>query len=225
MHAFLLQGLITIVDRGKGEKLARLYERAGIETQLICLGSGTAKSEIVEYLGLGELEKDILFSAAPRCMLRSGLEKLRAELPFSKPGGGIACSVTFSSVSMAALRQIQKEAAIIETGEAEKMDEKRTHDMIVCVTDRGQAELGMEAARQAGASGGTVVHARGFNAKEEENFLHLLIRPEKELVLIIVPLAERKKVMQQICDAIAQTTGEAGVIFSLPVDDVMGLHR
>ena len=105
------------------------------------------------------------------------------------------------------------------------MDEKRTHDMIVCVTDRGQAELVMEAARQAGASGGTVVHARGFNAKEEENFLHLLIRPEKELVLIIVPLAERKKVMQQICDAIAQTTGEAGVIFSLPVDDVMGLHR
>ena len=35
-----------------------------------------------------------------------------------------------------------------------------------------------------------------FNAKEEENFLHLLIRPEKELVLIIVPLADRKS-----CDA------------------------
>ena len=52
-----------------------------------------------------------------------------------------------------------------------------------------------------------------------------LIRPEKELVLIIVPLADRKTVMQQICDAIAQTTGEAGVIFSLPVDDVMGLHQ
>ena len=76
-----------------------------------------------------------------------------------------------------------------------------------------------------GPAGGTVVHARGFNAKEEENFLHLLIRPEKELVLIIVPLADRKTVMQQICDAIAQTTGEAGVIFSLPVDDVMGLHQ
>ena len=48
------------------------------------------------------------------------------------------------------------------------MDEKRTHDMVVCVADRGQAELVMEAAKQAGASGGTVVHARGFNAKEEE---------------------------------------------------------
>lgn len=44
-------------------------------------------------------------------------------------------------------------------------------------------------------------------------------------MLIIVPLADRKTVMQQICDAIAQTTGEAGVIFSLPVDDVMGLHQ
>ena len=225
MYAFPLQVLITVVDRGKGDKMARLYERAGVKTQLMCLGFGTAKSEILEYLGLGDLEKEILFSAAPRAAIQTGLEKLRGELPFSRPGGGVACSVTFSSVSMAALRHIQKEATIIETGEAEKMDENRTHDMVVCVADRGQAELVMEAAKQAGASGGTVVHARGFNAKEEENFLHLLIRPEKELVLIIVPLADRKTVMQQICDAIAQTTGEAGVIFSLPVDDVMGLHQ
>lgn len=225
MHAFPLQALITVVDRGKGEKMARLYKNAGIETQLMCLGSGTAKSEMMEYLGLGELEKDILFSAAPRCVLRSGMEKLRAELPFSRPGGGIACSVTFSSVSMAALRQIQIDATIIETGEAQKMDQKRTHEMIVCVADRGQAELVMDAARQAGASGGTVVHARGFNQKEEENFLHLLIRPEKELVLIIVPLENRRVIMQRICDKIAEDTGELGVVFSLPVDDIMGLHH
>lgn len=225
MHAFPLQGLITVVDRGKGEKMARLYKGAGIETQLMCPGSGTAKSEIVEYLGLGELEKDILFSAAPRCVLRSGLEQLRAELPFSGPGGGIACSVTFSGVSMAALRQMQIAATIIETGEAEKLDHKRTHEMIVCVADRGQAELIMDAARQVGASGGTVVHARGFNQKEEENFLHLLIRPEKEMVLIIVPLENRRIVMQKICDEIAEKTGEQGVVFSLPVEDVMGLHH
>ena len=152
MYAFPLQVLITVVDRGKGDKMARLYERAGVKTQLMCLGFGTAKSEILEYLGLGDLEKEILFSAAPRAAIQTGLEKLRGELPFSRPGGGVACSVTFSSVSMAALRHIQKEAIIIETEEAEKMDEKRTHDMVVCVADRGQAELVMEAAKQAGAS-------------------------------------------------------------------------
>ena len=224
MYAFPLQVLITVVDRGKGDKWPGFMSGRELNAAHVP-GFGTAKSEILEYLGLGDLEKEILFSAAPRAAIQTGLEKLRGELPFSRPGGGVACSVTFSSVSMAALRHIQKEATIIETGEAEKMDEKRTHDMVVCVADRGQAELVMEAAKQAGASGGTVVHARGFNAKEEENFLHLLIRPEKELVLIIVPLADRKTVMQQICDAIAQTTGEAGVIFSLPVDDVMGLHQ
>lgn len=225
MHAFPLQGLITVIDRGKGEKMARLYETAGISTQLMCPGFGTAKSEMMEYLGLGEVEKDLLFSVAPRCTLRSGLEKLRTELPFSGPGGGIACTVTFSSVSMAALRQIPIEATIIETEEAKKMDQKRTHEMIVCVADRGQADLVMAAARQAGASGGTVVHARGFNQKEEENFLHLLIRPEKELVLIIVPLENRRIVMQKICDEIVEKTGEQGIVFSLPVEDVMGLHR
>ncbi len=214
MYAFPLQVLITVVDRGKGDKMARLYERAGVKTQLMCLGFGTAKSEILEYLGLGDLEKEILFSAAPRAAIQTGLEKLRGELPFSRPGGGVACSVTFFKRQHGCVAaHSEKEAIIIETEEAEKMDEKRTHDMVVCVADRGQAELVMEAAKQAGASGGTVVHARGFNAKEEENFLHLMIRPEKELVLIIVPLADRKTVMQQIGDAIAQTTGEAGVIF------------
>lgn len=225
MRAFPLQVLITVVDRGKGDKMARLYERAGVKTQLICLGFGTAKSELLEYLGLGDLEKDILFSAAPRAAIRSGLEKLRGELPFLRPGGGVACSVTLSSVSMAALRQISIDATIIETGEVEKMEQKRTHEMIVCVADRGQAELVMDAARQAGASGGTVVHARGFNQKEEENFLHLLIRPEKELVLVIVPVEQRRLVMQALCDNLEKKTGDPGVVFSLPVEDVMGLHH
>ena len=132
MYAFPLQVLITVVDRGKGDKMARLYERAGVKTQLMCLGFGTAKSEILEYLGLGDLEKEILFSAAPRAAIQTGLEKLRGELPFSRPGGGVACSVTFSSVSMAALRHIQKEATIIETGEAEKMDENITYMLAGC---------------------------------------------------------------------------------------------
>ena len=43
------------------------------------------RSEILEYLGLGDLEKEILFSAAPRAAIQTGLEKLRGELPFSRP--------------------------------------------------------------------------------------------------------------------------------------------
>ncbi len=225
MHALPLQVLITIVDRGKGTKMARLYRQAGIETQLMCLGTGTAKSEIIEYLGLGEPEKDILFSAAPRCVIRSGLQALRKDLPFARPGGGVACSAIFSSASMAALRRIQLGATIIETEEIEEMNAlKRTHDMIVCVADRGQTEVVMDAARRAGASGGTVVHARGFDSGEEENFLHLLIRPEKELVMILVPLDYRRSVMQAICDGLKQQTGDAGLLFSIPVEDVMGLQ-
>lgn len=60
----------------------------GVKTQLMCLGFGTAKSEILEYLGLGDLEKEILFSAAPRAAIQTGLEKLRGELPFSRRAAG-----------------------------------------------------------------------------------------------------------------------------------------
>ncbi len=224
MQVFPLQVLITVVDRGRGTKMTRLYQQVGIETQLMCLGIGTVKSEIVEYFGLGEVEKDVLFSAAPRNIIRGGLKRLQGELPFAKPGGGIACSVTFSSASMAALRQIQINNAMDEVEGVNEMAPNRMHDMIVCVADRGQTEVIMEAARRAGASGGTVVHAHGFNRREEESFLHLLIRPEKEIVMIIVPLACRRAVMQEICSSLEREAGDAGLLFSIPVEDVMGLR-
>ena len=65
MEQHLIKLLITIVDRGKGAKAAALYRSEHLYFNYICLGLGTANSEILDYFGLSETQKDVVFTPAP----------------------------------------------------------------------------------------------------------------------------------------------------------------
>ena len=65
------------------------------------------------------------------------------------------------------------------------------HEVIFCIVNAGFSEAVMDAARQFGASGGTVLHARGTANPEAEKLFNVTVQPEKEIVLILVE-AEKK---------------------------------
>lgn len=99
--------LVTIVERGKGEKITELYWKYGITFHLICLGRGTADSDILAYLGLGETEKDVVLSVVLESRADEIMKLLRDEMKFDKPGQGIAFTIPVGSVDgSAALRYI-----------------------------------------------------------------------------------------------------------------------
>lgn len=90
--------LISIVNRGKGEKIEELLGTKGIKYHLICLGYGTADSDILDYLGLGEIDKDIVLSVMVAHKVPEALDILSDKLHFSIPGNGIAFSIPINSV-------------------------------------------------------------------------------------------------------------------------------
>lgn len=90
--------LISIVNRGKGEKVEELLQSMGITYHLICLGYGTANSDILDYLGLGETDKDIVISTVESDKIQSALDTLNNKLHFSKDGNGIAFTIPINSV-------------------------------------------------------------------------------------------------------------------------------
>ena len=90
--------LITIVDRGKGEKLAELYRKNKIMYNIILLGDGTAKSEILDYLGLGRTEKDIVLSVVHENNVQNIFKELNEKMHLDKPGNGVAFTIPVSSV-------------------------------------------------------------------------------------------------------------------------------
>ncbi|HAK44067.1 MAG TPA: hypothetical protein DCM59_16970 [Clostridium sp.] len=91
--------MVTIIDRGKGEKVTDICKENNISFHLICLGKGTANSEILEYLGIGDTEKDIVMSSVPEDRATSIVRELSKKLQLDKPGNGIVFTIPISSVA------------------------------------------------------------------------------------------------------------------------------
>lgn len=100
---------------------------------------------------------------------------------------------------------------------------KFEHELILCIVNEGFSEVVMEAAREAGASGGTIIHARGTANKEAEEFFKITIQPEKEIVMILVPAKIKEAVLHALYQSAGLKTPGQGIAFSLPVDNVIGI--
>ncbi len=96
-------------------------------------------------------------------------------------------------------------------------------DLIFTIVNKGFAEEAMEAAKKAGAKGGTIISARGAGIHEAEKFLGFSIQPEKEIVLILVRHNEKSAIMKAITLGAGLNTEGKGLTFSLPVEDVAGI--
>ncbi len=90
--------LVTIVDRGKGGRIISLCKAEGITCNLIILGHGTANSDILGILGLGETEKDIVMSTVLEGKAAAILKKITNEMQLRKSGKGIAFTIPINSI-------------------------------------------------------------------------------------------------------------------------------
>lgn len=96
-------------------------------------------------------------------------------------------------------------------------------EMILCVVNTGFSETVMDAAKEVGARGGTVIHARGTANKEAEQFFHITIQPDKEIVMILVPAEIKDDVLHAVYRSAGLKSEGQGIAFSLPVDEVVGI--
>lgn len=95
--------------------------------------------------------------------------------------------------------------------------------LIITIVNRGYADLVMEAAREAGAQGGTILHARGSGIHENEKFFGIAITPEKDVVLILIKTDQQQQVLHAITQRAGLNKEGNGLTFTLPVDDVSGI--
>lgn len=101
---------------------------------------------------------------------------------------------------------------------------KDEYDMIVAIIARGFADYVVSAAREAGATGATIVYGRG-TAEADQQVMGISLQPEREVVLILVKKTMRRKIMQEIADKTSLMEEGRGLCFSLPVSQVYGLKR
>ena len=98
-------------------------------------------------------------------------------------------------------------------------------ELIVCIVNAGFSQNVMEAARNAGAQGGTIVRARGSANPEAEEFFNINIQPDKEMVLILVPSGIKDLVMKSIYKDAGLAQEAKGIAFSLPVSRTTTIQK
>jgi nitrogen regulatory protein PII len=99
----------------------------------------------------------------------------------------------------------------------------RDHQLIVTIIKKGWAEKIVEAARRAGARGGTIFHGRGVGIHEQKKFLGLSIEPEKEIVLTLIHKDKTNQVLKAIVDAGQLQKPGTGIGFVIDVDKIVGI--
>ncbi len=97
------------------------------------------------------------------------------------------------------------------------------HEVIFCIVNAGFSDAVMDAAKEFGARGGTVIHARGTANKEAEKRFEITVTPEKEMVMILVPSDIRDNILHALYRSVGLKTPGQGIAFSMPVDHAVGL--
>lgn len=209
----------VIFDRDWLNRVEKVMEYQHVFFTLVTFGHGTANSRILGYLGLGEHEKAILLSVLPAEKAVTVLEGLDKLLDFKQPGNGVAFR---SKIHKGCYRKFV--SLDEESNEGVDMDiSEHAHDLIIVIINRGYTEEVMDAAREAGATGGTVLHARGCGLSGAEKFFGITIQPEKEVMFILAKADISCGIMQSISDKVGPGTDSNAVSFSMPISDVRGI--
>ncbi|MBR5896110.1 MAG: P-II family nitrogen regulator [Lachnospiraceae bacterium] len=98
-------------------------------------------------------------------------------------------------------------------------------EMVCCIVNAGFSDLVMEAARSEGATGGTVIHARGTANKEAEAIFQITIQPDKDFIMLLVPAKIKDAVLHAIYQKAGLDTNGQGIAFSLPVSKTAGIGK
>ena len=215
--------MTTIVERRKADKYLNLFQENNLHVVYRTLGFGTVSNEILDYLGLESNEKAVSFSVVEEQNWLQIKKQLEKKLHIDAPGGGISFIVPVSSVGGKKTLQFLIENEDYQKGEETTL-KNTTHELVIVIAQQGYTELIMDAARGAGAYGGTVIHAKGTGMELAEKFMHMSLAAEKEIIFIVTKTEQKNSIMQAIMQKAGADSKAKAITFSLPVSATAGLR-
>ena len=174
---------------------------------------------MLDLLGLESNEKRVVISVADNEKLKKFIKEQKKNMFIGVPGHGIVVSVPIKSIGgKRTMEMLNADPRNI----GEKPEFNPSYELIVAVANEGRMDMVMNAARAAGATGGTVLHGKGEGNKNEEKFYNVSIASEKEVILIVARKEQKSDIMRSILEKAGPNTEAETVVFSLPTSEVAG---
>ena len=179
---------------------------------------GTATRSMLDLLGLESRSRRLFMTVASPEQTKELIQEQRKRLYIDAPGNGVTIGVPIKSVGGS------KTLAFLSGGQNVKGKPTLNYDyeLIMVISNQGATDQVMDAARSAGARGGTVIHGLGTGSKNAEKFYRVSIAAEKEVVLIVSAADQKAAIMKAIIEKAGPDTKAGAIAFSLPVTELAG---
>ena len=212
--------VISITSPENLPVLENICAEMSLKANVTFYGRGTAVQSMLDLLGIESNEKRIVVSVATQDKTKAFIREQTRRLHIGVPGHGIVIAVPIKSIgggkTVAYLKGDEN------TNEKYVPPTSYAYELIVVIASEGNTDLVMNAARSAGARGGTVLHGKGTSANGDQKFYNISIAQEKEVILIVASSETKNGIMRAILKTAGPETPAQAIVFSTPISEVAG---
>ncbi len=211
--------VISICDPRALDTLTDLCAELELPLSVVVHAHGTAVRSMLDILGIESNEKRVVLTVATQEKTRRLIDEQKRRLFIGVPGHGIVVSVPIKSIGGG-----KTVAFLGDNPQSVKYTPELnySYELIVAIANEGRTDMVMNAARSAGAAGGTVLHGKGTGSARAEKFYSVSIAQEKEVILIVAKAEQKAAIMRTILEKAGPNTEAGTIVFSLPTSEVAG---
>ena len=214
--------MIGVTERKKSQTLLDICKELNMPMVLTNLARGTATSEHLSLHNLDRSEKAVVSTVTDAAGVRRLMRQAKLKLYIDIPGNGIMMAIPIKSVGGERALAALTDGNVPEGG---KPDMQFEHELIVVILNEGCSDTVMDAARSAGARGGTVLHAKGTGTTSAPKFFGVSLAEEKEMIYIVAAAAQKTEIMRAVMRDAGPDTKAGAICFSLPISQIAGLRK
>ena len=210
--------VLSIINPYGVNIMKKICEELNLPIVLSTPCKGTATRSMLDLLGMESRDRRLFMTVASPEQTKKLIEEQRKRLYIDAPGTVVTLGIPIKSVGGA------KALAFLSNGQNVKGTPTLNYDyeLILVIANQGATDQVMDAARSAGARGGTVIHGLGTGSKNAEKFFKVSIAAEKEIILIVSAADQKAAIMKAIIQQAGPDTKAGAIAFSLPVTELAG---
>lgn len=210
--------LLSIVKRGKGNKLMTVLAKNNILMHMQAVGYGTAPSEMMDILGLSTSDKDIVISLGSESEVKKLMNQFGEYFESHSEYGGLMMVLSINAINRLTAKIIERNLSEdVEKGDVVMQNEHK-HNLILITVAQGYTDQVMTAAKKKGATGGTVIRARLAETERLKELANIDIEEEREIIAILAPANITNEILEEANKEFGLRTKAKGIMCSIPVD-------
>ncbi len=215
--------LISMVSRNKGDALVDVAKAAGARGGTIAVGRAVVDNRLLQMLALADMLQDVVFT------LLGGEAEAVAEAvrdAYHNPSGKISGLAILLDVSDMLIRvQPQNHTPGQNAPDLRSEPMNSGYTLLTVIVNHGYADDVMADARKAGASGGTILNARGTGREEDVKFFGITLVPEKEMLMIVAENGKADTILEAIRKVPNLTEPGGGIVYAMNVEKFIVLGK